>query len=88
MCLVEATSDNDLKSESNTMCNTKKEIMSLRLADEMIFSLRARSRVYYVCFYTNPYIRAHIFSVGSANARKRHRLMLERISSCTRLLCT
>jgi hypothetical protein len=29
-CLIEATSDKDLKSESNTMCNSKKEIMSFR----------------------------------------------------------
>jgi hypothetical protein len=69
-CLVEATSDNDLKSESNTMCNTKKEFMSLRLVDEMIFSLRARTRAHHVGFYTIPYIQAHIFNVGSANARK------------------
>ncbi len=70
------------------MSNTKKEIMSLRLADEMIFSLRARSCVYHVGFYTIPYIRAHIFSVGSANTRKHHHPMLERISSCTRSLRT
>jgi hypothetical protein len=55
--------------------------MSLRLADEMIFSLRARSHAYHVGFYTMPYIRAHIFGVGSANARKQYCLMLERISS-------
>ncbi len=62
--------------------------MSLRLADETIFSLCARSCAYHVGLYTIPYIRAHIFGVGSANARKGpHRLMLERISSCTRLLC-
>jgi hypothetical protein len=41
-CLVEATSDNDLKSESTSMSNTKKEIMSLRLDVGMIFSLHAR----------------------------------------------
>jgi hypothetical protein len=29
--------------ESNTMCNTKKEIMSLRLDVGMIFCLHARS---------------------------------------------
>jgi hypothetical protein len=29
-CLVEATSIDDLNSESNTMCNTKNEIMSFR----------------------------------------------------------
>jgi hypothetical protein len=51
--------------------------MSLRLADKMIFSLRARSRVYHIGFYKIPYIRAHILGVGSANARKCHRLMLE-----------
>jgi hypothetical protein len=56
VCLVEAKSDNDLKSESTSMNNTKKEIMCLRLADEMIFSLRARSRVYHVGFYMIPYI--------------------------------
>ncbi len=87
-CLVEATSINNLKGESTSMRITKKEIMSLRLADEMIFSLRARSRIYHVGFYTIPYIRAHIFGVGSANARKRHCLMPERISPCTRSLCT
>ncbi len=85
-CLVEATSDNELKSESNTMCSTKKEIMSSRLANEMIFSLRVGSRAYHVGFYTIPYIQAHIFGVGSANARKQHRLTLERMSSCTRSL--
>ena len=86
--VVEATSINNLKSESNSMCNTKKEIMSLKLADEMIFSLRARSRAYHVGIYTIPYIRVHIIGVGSANARKRHRLMPEKISSCTRSLRT
>jgi hypothetical protein len=62
----------------------KTEIMSLRLAEEMIFSLRARGHANRVGFYTIPYIRAHILGVGSANARKRHCPMLERISSCTR----
>jgi hypothetical protein len=52
----------------------------------MIFSLRARSHVYHVDFYMIPYIRAHIFGVGSANARKGHRPTPERISSCTRSL--
>ncbi len=54
----------------------------------MIFSLRARSHAYHVGFYTIPYIWAHIFGIGSANARKQHCMMLERISSCTRSLCT
>jgi hypothetical protein len=80
VCLNKATSDTDLKSKSNTMCNTKKEIMSLRLAYEMIFSLRARSSVYYVGFYMIPYIQAHIFGIGSANARKDHHPTPERIS--------
>ncbi len=69
-CLVKATSENNLKDESTTGDNTKKEIMSLRLADDMIFSLRTRSCVYHVGFYTIPYIQAHIFGIGSANARK------------------
>jgi hypothetical protein len=60
------------------MSNTKNEIMSLRLADEMIFSLCARSHVHHVGFYTIPYIQAHIFGVGSANARKQHRLTPEK----------
>jgi hypothetical protein len=46
--------------------------MSLRLAEEMIFGLRARSRANHVGFYTIPYIRAHILGVGSSNARKRN----------------
>jgi hypothetical protein len=66
------------------MSNSKNEIMSLRLVDEMIFSLRARSHVYHVGFYTIPYIQVHIFGVGSANTGKRPRPTLERISSCTR----
>ncbi len=49
---------------------SKKEIMSLRLAEEMIFSLRPRSRANCVGFYTIPYIRAHILGIGLANARK------------------
>jgi hypothetical protein len=53
--------------------------MSLRLADEMICSLRARSCAYHVGFYTIPYIRAHIFGNCSANARKGHCLTIERI---------
>ncbi len=77
-CLVEATSDNDLKSESTSMSNTKKEIMSLKLADEMIFSLRMRSRVYHVGFYMIPYIWAHIFGIGSANTKKQHCLTPEK----------
>ena len=79
---------NDLKSESTSMGNTKEEVMSLRLADEMNFSLCARSCVYHVGFYRIPYIRVHILGVGSANARKHHRLMPESISSCIRSLCT
>jgi hypothetical protein len=62
--------------------------MSLRLADEMIFSLCARSRANCVGFYTIPYIQVHIFGVGSANARKCHRPTPERISSRTRSLRT
>ncbi len=46
------------------------EIMSLRLAEEMIFSLRVRSRANHVGFYTIPYIQVHILGIGSANARK------------------
>jgi hypothetical protein len=65
----------------------KTEIMSLRLADEMIFSLRAQSCANCVGFYTIPYIQVHIFGVGSANARKRHCPTPERISSRTRSLC-
>jgi hypothetical protein len=42
-CCVKATSNNNLVKESNSMCNTKEEIMSLRLDVGMIFSLRARS---------------------------------------------
>ena len=50
----------------------------------MIFSLHMRSHVNRVGFYTIPYIQAHILGVGSANARKHHRPMPERISSRTR----
>jgi hypothetical protein len=49
---------------------TKMEIMSLRLAEEMIFSLRARSRAKRVDFYTVPYIGAHILGIGLSNAGK------------------
>jgi hypothetical protein len=63
------------------MSNTKKEIMSLRLADEMIFSLRARSHLYHLGFYMIPYIQAHIFGIDSANAGMGHRPTPERISS-------
>ena len=38
--------------------------MSLRLAEEMIFSLRARSRANHVGFYMIPYIRAHILALA------------------------
>ena len=62
-CLVEATSDNGLNDESNST-SIKTEIMSLRLADEMIFSLRTRSRANRVGFYTIPYIRAHILALA------------------------
>ncbi len=41
-CLVGATSDNNLNDGSNGL-SIKTEIMSLRLAEEMIFGLRARS---------------------------------------------
>jgi hypothetical protein len=44
--------------------------MSLRLAEEMIFSLRARSCAKQVDFYTIPYIQAHVFGVGLSNAGK------------------
>ncbi len=54
----------------------------------MIFRLRARSHVYHIDFFTIPYIRAHIFGVGSANTRKHYRPTPERISSCTRSLRT
>jgi hypothetical protein len=60
------------------------EVMRLRLAEEMIFSLRLRGRANRVGFYTIPYTRANILGIGSANTRKHHRLTLERISSCTR----
>ena len=60
------------------------EIMSLRLAEEMIFSLRARGRANCGGFYTIPHIQAHILGVGSANARKLHHPTPERISSRTR----
>jgi hypothetical protein len=46
------------------------EIMSIRLAEEMIFSLRARSHANCVGFYAIPYIQVHILGVGSANTRK------------------
>ncbi len=48
----------------------KTEIMSLRLAEEMIFRLCARSRANCVDFYSISYIRAHILSVGLSNVRK------------------
>ncbi len=54
----------------------------------MIFSLRARSCANHVGFYTIPYIQTHIFGVGSASTKKRHRPMPERISSRTRSLRT
>ncbi len=54
----------------------------------MIFCLCVRSRANRVGFYMIPYIQAHILGVGSANARKRHHPTPERISSCTRSLCT
>jgi hypothetical protein len=47
-------------------------MMSLILAEEMIFSLRARGHANCVDFYMIPYIRAHILGIGSANTRKRH----------------
>ncbi len=58
-CLVGATSDNNLNDRSNSM-SIKTEIMSLRLAEEMIFGLRARSCANCVGFYMIPYIWAHI----------------------------
>jgi hypothetical protein len=48
------------------------KIMSLRLAEEMIFSLRVRSRAKCVDFYMISYIRAHVFGVGLYNAGKRN----------------
>jgi hypothetical protein len=44
--------------------------MSLRLAEEMIFSLRARGCVKRVGFYTIPYIQAHVIGISSSNAGK------------------
>jgi hypothetical protein len=44
--------------------------MSLRLAEEMIFRLCARSRANRVEFYMISYIRVHILSVGLSNIRK------------------
>jgi hypothetical protein len=41
--------------------------MSLRLVEEMIFSLRARGCVKHVGFYMTPYIQARVVSVGSSN---------------------
>ncbi len=58
--------------------------MSLGLAEEMIFSLRARGRANRVGSYMIPYIQAHILGIGSANARKHHPPMPESISSYTR----
>jgi hypothetical protein len=40
--MVPETSINDLKSERNTMCSTKKEIISLRLDVKVTFSLQER----------------------------------------------
>ncbi len=48
--------------------------------------VRARSCANRVGFNTTPYIGAHIFGIGSANARKHHRSTLERILSRTRSL--
>ncbi len=48
----------------------KTELMSLRLAEEMIFSLRTRNCANHVGFYVIPYIQAHILGVGSTNTRK------------------
>ncbi len=48
------------------------DIMSLRLAEEMIFSLCARSRAKCVDFYTISYIQVHVFDVGLSNAGKRN----------------
>ncbi len=87
VCLVKTTHDNDLNDESNSM-SIKTEIMSLRLSEEMIFSLRSRGHANHVGIYTIPYIQAHIFGVGSANTRKCHCPMPERISSQTRSPCT
>ncbi len=66
----------------------KTEIMSLRLAEEMIFSLHVRGRANRVGFYMIPYLQVHILGIGSANARKYHRQTPERISSRTRSPCT
>ncbi len=62
-CLVGATSDNNLSDRSNSM-SIKTEIMSLRLAEEMIFGLRVRSHANRVGFYTIPYIQAHILALA------------------------
>jgi hypothetical protein len=48
------------------------EIMRLRLAEEMIFRLRARSRANRVDFYTIPYIQAHVLGIRLSNAGKRN----------------
>ncbi len=45
-------------------------IMSLRLAEEMIFRLCARSHANRVDFYTISCIRVHILSVSLSNVRK------------------
>ncbi len=42
-CRIEATNDYDLNWKSNTMCNTKEEIISLRLDVKVIFSLQGRN---------------------------------------------
>jgi hypothetical protein len=42
----------------------------VRLAEEMIFRLCARSCANHVDFYTISYIRVHILSVGLSNVRK------------------
>ncbi len=47
--------------------------MSLRLAEEMIFRLCARSHANRVGFYTTPYIQAHILGLGLSNVKARRR---------------
>jgi hypothetical protein len=42
----------------------KTEIMSLSIAEKMIFGLRARSCAHCVGFYTIPYNQAHILALA------------------------
>jgi hypothetical protein len=53
------------------------EIMSLRLAEEMIFRLCARSCASCVDFYMISYIQVHILSIGLSKIRKLACLTIE-----------